>query len=514
MGFLRGLSPAYMRATPPINDWVAELVEADDDPARLRVRRAARAGGGRLHRRRVPPQLAPRRRTSEMLAALWRESPLPRLAPGERLATMASLLHRDRVRPHARRRADRGLRCCRRGEWVATYLRAYVRPVVHCMHPPRPGVHAARREPHPRAGGPRADPGVHEGHRRGGRGDERRPAAAGRDRADTSVGPRPASRRWPCTPTSSTASCGTSPASSTATACCPGRVLGARRRLSPSTRRPPPGAAGAFAGDLFTARVRPLVPQPAPAEGHSADGRPVRPGRVADLRRHAGQPDRPIRPMTVLRDDWGIPHLRADSVLELAFAQGHNAATDRGGRSSSTGCTPRGAPPRCSARPVCGWDPFARQALLDDTARRCFDRLDAETRAWCEAYVDGVRAGLTHSGIPADWSPWTPLGIFLVQHVLFGAFPGKLWRARVVATLGDRRAGPARRGGPGAVGQQRLGRRRRAHGERQADHRRRPAPDPGVAGRLPAGAPQLPGVRRRRVRVSGRSGHPALRPCR
>ena len=29
MGFMRGLSPAYMAATPAINDWVADLVEGD-----------------------------------------------------------------------------------------------------------------------------------------------------------------------------------------------------------------------------------------------------------------------------------------------------------------------------------------------------------------------------------------------------------------------------------------------------------------------------------------------------
>ena len=54
----------YMRATPAINDWVAELVAGDDDAARLRVRRAAGAGRDRLHRRRVPPARPVRRRTA------------------------------------------------------------------------------------------------------------------------------------------------------------------------------------------------------------------------------------------------------------------------------------------------------------------------------------------------------------------------------------------------------------------------------------------------------------------
>lgn len=140
--------------------------------------------------------------------------------------------------------------------------------------------------------------------------------------------------------------------------------------------------------------------------------------------------------MTVLRDKWGIPHLGADSVLELAHAQGHNAARDRGGQIELDRLHAQGRTAEVTGPTGLGWDTFARQSLLDETARRCFERLDEETRAWCEAYVDGVKAGLTKRQ-PGDWSPWTPLGIFLVQHILFGAFPAKLWRARVVATLGE-----------------------------------------------------------------------------
>ena len=115
--------------------------------------------------------------------------------------------------------------------------------------------------------------------------------------------------------------------------------------------------------------------------------------------------------MTVLRDEWGIPHLRADSVLELAFAQGHNAARDRGEQIELDRLHAEGRTAEVTGPGGLGWDTFARQSLLDETARRCFERLDDETRAWCEAYVDGVRAGLTKRR-PGGWAPWTPLGIF------------------------------------------------------------------------------------------------------
>ncbi|GAA1866652.1 GNAT family N-acetyltransferase [Asanoa iriomotensis] len=131
MGFLRGLSPAYMRATPPINDWVAEVVAGDDtlrDCGFGVLRELASVGytGDAYHRSGFASA------HQRMLAALWRESPVPRLAPGERLATMASLLHRDRAGRSlvAELVAASGLPAER---WVAAYLRAYVRPVVHCV---------------------------------------------------------------------------------------------------------------------------------------------------------------------------------------------------------------------------------------------------------------------------------------------------------------------------------------------------------------------------------------------
>lgn len=131
MGFLRGLSPAYMAATPAINDWVADLVAGDDELAAsgftvLREHAAIGWTGDAYHRLPVP---SPQRK---MVAALWRESPVPHLAEGERLATMASLLHRDRdgVPLVAELVAASGLEP---REWVATYLRAYLRPLVHCL---------------------------------------------------------------------------------------------------------------------------------------------------------------------------------------------------------------------------------------------------------------------------------------------------------------------------------------------------------------------------------------------
>ncbi|WIB15248.1 GNAT family N-acetyltransferase [Curtobacterium sp. MCPF17_050] len=131
MGFLRGMSPAYMRSTPAVNDWVASLVAADTTlrDAGFRVLREHAAigyTGDAYHRVDVA---SPQRK---MLAALWRESPVPRTAPGEQLMTMAALLHRDADGRAVAAELVRtsGLDAA---TWVRRFLDAYLRPVVHCL---------------------------------------------------------------------------------------------------------------------------------------------------------------------------------------------------------------------------------------------------------------------------------------------------------------------------------------------------------------------------------------------
>ncbi|WP_426308615.1 GNAT family N-acetyltransferase [Cellulosimicrobium sp. E-16] len=131
MGFLRGLSPAYMRDTPAINDWVADLVAADPELGGRGftvLRELASIGytGDVYHRTATPSA------HRKMLAALWRESPVPRTAPGERLATMASLLHRD---PDGAAHATALVRASGLdpADWVRAYLDAYLRPLAHAL---------------------------------------------------------------------------------------------------------------------------------------------------------------------------------------------------------------------------------------------------------------------------------------------------------------------------------------------------------------------------------------------
>ncbi|MFF4114914.1 IucA/IucC family protein [Streptomyces sp. NPDC001714] len=133
MGFMRGLSAAYMEATPAINDWLAQLI--DNDPV-LRstglsiIRERAAVGYRHLEYEKATDRYSPYRK---MLAALWRESPVASLREGESLATMASLLHVDHEgASFAAALIERsGLPA---KEWLRAYLRAYFTPLLHSFY--------------------------------------------------------------------------------------------------------------------------------------------------------------------------------------------------------------------------------------------------------------------------------------------------------------------------------------------------------------------------------------------
>ncbi|MEH1099632.1 IucA/IucC family protein [Micromonospora sp. CPCC 205561] len=133
MGFMRGLSAAYMEATPAINEWLAELIDGDDVLKRTGltiIRERAAVGYRHLEYEAATDRYSPYRK---MLAALWRESPVPALEPGRRLATMASLLHTDREGRSlaAALIAQSGLAP---RVWLRRYLDAYLTPLLHSFY--------------------------------------------------------------------------------------------------------------------------------------------------------------------------------------------------------------------------------------------------------------------------------------------------------------------------------------------------------------------------------------------
>ncbi|MBK3566174.1 IucA/IucC family siderophore biosynthesis protein [Streptomyces sp. MBT62] len=133
MGFMRGLSAAYMEATPAINDWLAQLIANDPvlkSTGLSIIRERAAVGYRHLEYEAATDRYSPYRK---MLAALWRESPVSSLRDGESLATMASLVHLDHEGA-----SFAGALIEHSGltpvEWLRRYLRAYFTPLLHSFY--------------------------------------------------------------------------------------------------------------------------------------------------------------------------------------------------------------------------------------------------------------------------------------------------------------------------------------------------------------------------------------------
>ena len=154
----------------------------------------------------------------------------------------------------------------------------------------------------------------------------------------------------------------------------------------------------------------------------------------------------------VRRDRWGVPHVVARSVTDLAFLQGRSVAHDRAWQLEHARLKAEGRTASLVGASGLPWDRFARRAQLVATARRAFDGLGEETSAFVEAYVAGVNDGLAEVGevaelaslgvdAPGRGSSWTPLAVFAAHHVLFATFPAKLWRRHSEAVVGPELAG-------------------------------------------------------------------------
>jgi penicillin amidase len=150
----------------------------------------------------------------------------------------------------------------------------------------------------------------------------------------------------------------------------------------------------------------------------------------------------------IYRDAYGVPHIRATDVLDLAHGQGWAAARDRSWQLEYQRRRATGTTAEVLGAPQLPWDTWARQTRIVDTAQRALAGLGEESSAFVTAYVEGVNAGLQAASSdpapelsrldlePAAWEPWTPLAVFHAQHLLFASVPAKLWHHRARAVLG------------------------------------------------------------------------------
>ncbi|WP_045821658.1 penicillin acylase family protein [Williamsia herbipolensis] len=147
----------------------------------------------------------------------------------------------------------------------------------------------------------------------------------------------------------------------------------------------------------------------------------------------------------ILRDAWGIPHIRADSARGALYGQGQACGMDRAWQIEFLRLRSEGRTAEVFGADAIGWDEFARRAGIDRAARTILARSSVRTRELFGAYVDGVNSTLATAEAlelteldhrPLPWRPWTPIAVFITHNILFGRFLTKLWRVHACTHLG------------------------------------------------------------------------------
>jgi penicillin G amidase len=153
------------------------------------------------------------------------------------------------------------------------------------------------------------------------------------------------------------------------------------------------------------------------------------------------------KPVEVLRDAYGIPHIRAASLEDAIYALGFVHAQDRLWQMEVSRRTAAGRLAEVFGEPALEADKFLRTLGVRRSAEANFNRLDRETQTLLQAYAAGVNAFIATSPVMpiefwltrAKFEPWTPadsLGwIKMMAWDLGGNWRSELLRMRLSKTL-------------------------------------------------------------------------------
>jgi penicillin amidase len=159
-------------------------------------------------------------------------------------------------------------------------------------------------------------------------------------------------------------------------------------------------------------------------------------------------------PVTVVRDQWGVPHIYASNLHDLLFAQGYVHAQDRFWQMEFWRRLGSGRLSEVLGKSALPTDRFVRTIGWHRAAAQDWAQADPETRAALEAYAEGVNAYIsTHKGRlgleftllglmgrNVEPEPWEPVHTVTWGKVmawdLGGNMSAELVRAAIIARLG------------------------------------------------------------------------------
>jgi penicillin amidase len=155
------------------------------------------------------------------------------------------------------------------------------------------------------------------------------------------------------------------------------------------------------------------------------------------------------QPVTVERDRWGVPHIRAASVQDLVEAEGYVMAQDRLWQMDLLRRVARGQLSEVLGKDTVAIDKQFRTFGFSRAAERDLAQMDPETRDIMEAYARGVNRFIEQHAnrLPLEFSllkyqprPWTPTDTLAISGYMYetltDTWEEKLARAKVLERVG------------------------------------------------------------------------------
>lgn len=154
-------------------------------------------------------------------------------------------------------------------------------------------------------------------------------------------------------------------------------------------------------------------------------------------------------PVEVIRDQWGVPHIFAQNVHDLFFAQGYVHAQDRLWQMEFNRRAASGRLSEILGERTLSADRFVRTIGLRRAAEREYARLEPEAREVLEGYTAGVNAFLVQHAnrLPIEFAllrvhpePWSSVDTLafakLMSWILSFNWRSELLRAHLVSRFG------------------------------------------------------------------------------
>jgi penicillin G amidase len=146
----------------------------------------------------------------------------------------------------------------------------------------------------------------------------------------------------------------------------------------------------------------------------------------------------------LVRDGYGIPHVRAGSAADAWFAMGLACAQDRLFQMEYDRRRAAGRWAEVAGPAAVPGDVLARRLNITEAAQADVAVMSEPVRAMFEAYAGGVNEVIGSGHGPAalagttiePWQPWHSVAAFKVRHILMGHWQYKLAEATVLARAG------------------------------------------------------------------------------